>query len=297
MTATINPTETAWLVSQPGVYDIPEAAYHADPLRHLGSSLSSTIARKLLPPACPALARHAMLNPEHKDAYDLGSVTHRLILGSGCPIREVPADSWSTKSAKDARADAREQGIVALLSKDLARARAMTDAVHANPLAHALLTRPGRPEQTLAWQEDVDGTPVWCRAMLDRWPDPDHSGLPVVVDVKTTSKGLDDRSLSKTMFEYGYHQQEDFYRRGYRAVHGVWPSFAFIFVQDFQPHLVRVIEVDDQFRRLGQERNNDALRLWRYCQASGDWPAYPPADDFTLIGPPPWARTRGDDYL
>lgn len=281
-------TVAAQQITQPGRYDLPEADYHADPMRHLGGSLSSTVARKLLPPSCPALARHAADHPEHKDCYDLGSVVHKLILGSGCPIVEVPADTWTTKAAKEARAAAREQGAVALLSKDLARAQAMRDAVHADPLAHALLTLPGKPEQTLIWRETDD---VWGRAMLDRWPDPDASpGCPIVVDLKKTAKGLDDASLSKTVWDYGYHAQADWYSRGYRAVHGVTPDFMFVFVQDVPPHLVRVFPLDDEFRADAHARNNEALAIWRDCLKTGVWPRY--ENTLTPLSPPRWANLR-----
>lgn len=283
-------TVAAQQITQPGRYDLAEADYHADPMRHLGGSLSSTVARKLLPPSCPALARHAADHPEHKDCYDLGSVVHKLILGSGCPIVEVPADTWTTKAAKEARAAAREQGAVALLSKDLARAQAMRDAVHADPLAHALLTMPGKAEQTLIWQEGDGDDAVWGRAMLDRWPDPTNVPEPICADLKTTEKGLDDASIEKTVWEYGYHAQADWYSRGYHAVHGVWPDFMFIFVSAKAPHLVRVIRLDDAFRVDAHARNGEALQTWRHCTASGVWPRYP--NDLTPLSPPRWANLR-----
>lgn len=277
-----------WLLDEPGRYDLPEAAYHADPVRHLGGSLSSTVARKLLAPSCPALARHAMLHPEHKDAYDLGSVTHRLTLGSGPRIVEVPADDWRTKAAKDARELARAEGAVPLLSKDLARAVAMRDAVHAEPIARAVLTMPGAPEQVLIWREGD----TWCRAMLDRWPDPGNAPQPIIGDLKKTAKALDDASLAKTVWEYGYHCQADWYERGYLAVHGVSPDFLFIFVSDTPPHLVRVFPLSDELRADARSRNNEALQIWRDCTRENRWPAY--ENTLEPLGPPRWANLRED---
>jgi hypothetical protein len=278
-------TLAAQQIVEPGVYDLPEEQYHADPMRTLGGSLSSTVARKLLPPSCPALARHAALHPEHKDAYDLGSVTHKLTLGSGPRIVEVQLDTWATKAAKQAREDARAEGAVALLSKDLARAQAMRDAVHADPLAHAILTLPGKPEQTLIWEEGD----IWGRAMLDRWPDPDASTTaPIVVDLKTTEKGLDDASIAKTVWDFSYHCQEDWYRRGYHAVHGIWPDFMFIFVSAKPPHLVRVVQLDEVFRDDARLRNDAAVKVWGDCHAADHWPAY--VNDLEPITPPRWAN-------
>jgi hypothetical protein len=281
-------TAAAQQIDAPGRYDLPEEEYHADPMRHLGGSLSSTVARKLLPPSCPALARHAMLHPEHRDTFDLGSVTHSLTLGRGCEIVEVPADAWNTKAVKEIRAKARTEGKVALLTKELHTAEAMRDAVHANRIAHLLLTLPrGLPEQTLIWRED--GT--WCRAMLDRWPDP-ATDLRAVVDLKTTAGGLDDDSLSKTVYNYGYHQQAEWYSRGYRAVHGKPAEFYFVFVAKDPPHLVRVFPLADELLADARARNNEALQIWRECQESGDWPAY--ENTLDPIGAPRWANLRED---
>src|SRR5258708_26204894 len=51
-----------------GVYGIPADAYHADPIE--GGSLSSSGARRLLPPGCPALFRQdrksTRLNSSHQ---------------------------------------------------------------------------------------------------------------------------------------------------------------------------------------------------------------------------------------
>jgi hypothetical protein len=276
------------LLDEPGRYDLPEADYHRDPLRHLGGSLSASTAKKLLPPSCPRLARHAVDHPEYKDAFDLGSVTHRLVLGAGCPIVEVPATTWQTKAAKEAREQARADGAVALLTRELAKARAMADAVHADPVAHALLTLPGAPEQTLIWQED--GT--WCRGLLDRWPDPDGTDLPVIVDLKTCDD-VSDEGLAKSFWSFGYYLPEHWYRRGYAAVHGVEPDFWFVAVMKDPPHLVRSVQIDEAMRREGAARAAEALDVWRACQSSGTWPAYPPT---ALIGPPRWAKTREDTW-
>ncbi len=274
----------------PGVYPLPELEYHKDPQRDDGGSASSTTLRHILAPGSPAQVKYDAEHPKRKDAWDLGSVAHRLILGSGCDIVEVEADSWRTKDAREAREAVRAAGGVALLSEDLRAAEAMAEAVHAHPLAHALLTLQGAPEQTLIWREPTIGGDVWGRAMLDWWGDP-TAGDPISDDVKTTDKGLDDDSIEKTIWQYGYHCQEDWYRRGYHAVHGVWPQFMFIFVQASPPHLVRVIEIDDELRRIARETNDRALSVWAECTRSGIWPA-PGADDPTLIGPPAWVRRR-----
>lgn len=285
MAITVDQAEEIRILSD-GAYDLDAAHYHADPVP--GGSLSSTVARRIVAPSCPALARHAMDQVEYKDAYDLGTVVHRLILGAGPPIVEVPASSWRTAAAKDAREQARAGGSVALLSEDLEEARRMADAVHACPEAHALLTLPGAPEKTLVWQE----AGIWGRAMLDYWPYPDPDSVRVIVDVKTTSSGLDDDSLSKTIWSYGYHQQEDWYRRGYEKVHGLDADFYFVFVSSAPPHLVRVVPLCEDLRADAHARNDEAIVVWRECLETGEWPAY--ENTLNPIAAPRWANLRKD---
>lgn len=274
------------VVTQPGRYPgMTEAEYHADAVP--GGSLSSSVARALLPPSCPALAKHQHDNPEYKDAWDLGSVTHRLILGSGCEIVEVKLDSWATKAAREAKAEARARGAVALLSKDLRAAEAMRDAVRRRPLAAALLDLPGESEQCLFWLQDD----LWHRAMLDRWADPDQQDIPICLDLKTTDSTADD-AIDKTIYKYGYDQQADFYCDGYEAIHGVRPAFWFIFVEKRPPHLVREVDLDDNALRRGQLRNQAARGVWRECRRTEIWPDRPEGP--YLAGLPRWARYEED---
>lgn len=272
------------MITEPGVYDLPEEEYHADPIP--GGSLSSTTARLLVPPSTPALARYALDNPEYKDAYDLGSVAHALILGAGSRIVEVVADDWKTKAARDLRDNARAAGKVALLTKDLNRARAMAAAVGRHNEARAILTD-GAPERTLAWIDERTGQ--WCRAMLDWWPDPARAWRLVIGDVKTSTAATA-AAFAKKAAEYGYHQQAAHYVDGYAAVHGVDPAevaFVFIVVQVEPPHIVNVVQLTDDAMAAGRARNAAALDTWQQCRETGVWPAL--NEGVQLVSLPRWA--------
>jgi hypothetical protein len=278
------------VITQAGVYDIPDVDYHADPVA--GGSLSSTVARKMLPPSCPALALWAATHPEFKDAYDLGSATHRLILGAGQELIEVDADSWRSPKTRAQRDEARARGAVALLSHDLRKAEAMAKAVHEHPVASALLAPgTGHPERTVVWADPETG--VWCRAMLDWFPTDDGWVEPIAVDVKTTDSAAS-AAIAKTVANYGYQQQRDFYGRGLASAGLVDVPFLFVFVEKDPPHLVRVVELDSAAEADGHTRNARALRLWAACRETGIWPGY--GDDIELIGLPRWA-TYTQDYL
>ena len=276
-----------WTVYAPSLVDrMPDDVYHADPV--VDGSISHSLAKKMLPPSCPARARWAADHPEFKDAFDKGTVTHRLILGVGQDIHEVKYDSWRTNAAKAERDEARARGAVPLLSADLAECEAMAAAVRRHPLAAALLEPDGgQPEQSLFWLDPA--TDVWRRARIDmlRPHGAGHSAQPIAVDVKTTtSVELDD--IEKAIWRNGYYQQDAWYVDGLTALGFDEPDFLFVFVEKDPPHLVRVARVPWWYRQAGRARNAAAIRLWAQCVETGDWPGYPL--EINEIDAPRWAQ-------
>jgi hypothetical protein len=92
---------------EPGVYeDISDTDYHGDK-----DSLSSSGAKALLPPSCPAIFKQWRDHgrPPKKE-YDFGHAAHRYVLGKGSEIVLVDADSWRTNKAKDAKDAAYAEG-------------------------------------------------------------------------------------------------------------------------------------------------------------------------------------------
>src|SRR5438270_12221695 len=101
-------------VTAPGVYDLPEYVYHADPVP--GGSLSQSGAKKLLA-TCPARFRYERDHPPAPtDAMELGTAAHKLVLGIGPDLVEVEAKDWRTKAAQEAAEVARARGAVPVLS-------------------------------------------------------------------------------------------------------------------------------------------------------------------------------------
>jgi len=279
-------------ITEPGVYDIPETDYHADPVK--GGSLSSSGARKLIAPSCPALfdwARHA--GEEHANHFDFGKAAHQLVLGAGAPIARIDADSWRTKAAQAAKTAAYEAGEIPLLEKDHDRVEAMAAALTAHPVASALF-RTGKPEQTLVWRDDRTG--VWCRARLDWLPSPTSSGRVIVPDYKSCHSA-DPEALSKSVAQHGYHQQAHWYLAGMRALGLADDTAAFVFVaqEKTAPYLVTVFEPDHVAMRIGAARNRRAIDVYVHCTKTGHWPAY--VDGVHLLALPRWAEIAEGEHL
>jgi hypothetical protein len=267
-------------ISEPGVYDLPADVYHADPVA--GGSLSSSGARKLLAPSCPARFQYDREHPAApKAAFDLGHAAHKVVLGAGPELVRIDADEWRTNKVKAEVADVRAAGGVPLKPIDYGRVMAMAEALRRHPLARVLFDPAGGvPEQVLVWRDDPTG--VWRRAMLD-W----RRGR-IIVDYKTADSAAPE-VWRKSVASYGYHQQDQYYRDGVTAL-GLAdePAFVFVVQEKTPPFLVAVYDLDDYAIRIGRERNRRALEVYRDCTASGVWPAYSP--EVETIALPRWAE-------
>jgi hypothetical protein len=268
-------------VTEPCVIpDLPEEQYHADPVP--GGSLSSGGARTLLEPGGPAKFDYGRNHPRASTkAFDLGHAAHTMALGVGAGLVVVDARDWKTKAAQEAKAEAYALGGVPVLSADFQRVAAMVDAIKAHPVAGALILAEGDAEQSLFWIDQATG--VWCRARHDK-AIRDRNGRLVIVDLKTCENAAD-AGIQKSVANYGYHQQGAHYSDAAAALDlGEDPGFVFIFVEKSPPHLINVVQLDDEAMEVGRRRNAAALRIYAECTKTGEWPGYDP--EITEVGLP-----------
>jgi hypothetical protein len=279
-------------ITEPGVYDLDEADYHADPV--VGGSLSSSGARTLITRTPARYAWERAHGRPDTDAFDLGHAVHTVLLGVGAPIAELAFPDRRSKAYKQAAADARAAGEVPLLTAQADQAYAMAEAARAHPVVGPLLARPGRAEQSLIAPDPESG--VVCRVRPDWLPDvPD--GQPVVmVDLKTADRA-DPVTFARSMARYGYHQQLPFYEAVLRwlgrAPHGV--QFVIVVIEKDPPYEVSYGWPDAEALEWGRVLNRRALDLYRECATVGHWPGYPPTPAQWAL--PGWqVRRYEDDY-
>jgi hypothetical protein len=277
------------VIDRPGVYEMPHAEYLADPVP--GGSLSSSGARLLLPPSCPAIFRYRQDHPPESTAvFDFGHAAHKLALGEGPPLAVLDAEDWRTKASREWRDAARAEGSVPLLRAEHEQVQAMAAALREHPLASSLLEPgTGRAELSLFWADDD----IWRRARLDWLPLPGPGRL-IVADYKTTVSADPVAALGKHVASYGYHQQAAWYLDGVRLLIADDPAFVFVFQDKSPPYLVTVAELDFQALEIGRARNRQAIERYRDCRESGLWPGY--SDDIELISLPSWAVPRIEEY-
>lgn len=289
MTAVIEaPTEL--VVTEPGIYEMTAEAYHRDPVP--GGSLSSSGARKLLDPGCPAQFKYDRDNEQrHRREFDIGHAAHLLVLGEGPELEVIDFPDWKKVAARELRDLAYDEGKVPLLTKEHEQVQAMAAAIRQHPTAGALFAAgAGVAEQSLFWQDPHYG--VWRRARPDWMPHRADDSRLVVVDYKT-ARAVDPGALQRAVYEHGYHAQAAWYLDAVKAL-GLagdqQPAFVFVFQAKTAPYLVHLVELDFPALALGAARNDRALSIYAECQRTGDWPGF--NDRITYLPLAPWAEKK-----
>lgn len=263
----------------PGLYpDLPESVYHGDT-----ESLSSTGVRTLVKAGGPAKHRGSI--SEDSDAFDIGTAAHTVLLGTGTEIEEVHEDTWQTKAAKLARANARAEGKVPLLAKQVAATREMVNAAWDRPEVYALMTsEPDGVGEMSAYALDPV-TWVMLRARFD-WilfgPDKHVT----VVDYKT-SKNASPQGFARSAADLGYHVQEAHYRRVLTELGYVVDRFVFLAQEKVPPYLTCLHEFDAEAVAVGDRIVTAGIEIFAKCKAADEWPGY--SDRIHRMSLPAWA--------
>lgn len=265
--------------TSPGLYpDLPEDVYHGDL-----ESLSSTGVRLLVKQGGPA--KLVGSEREDSDAFDIGTAAHTMLLGTGAGIVEVEADSWSTKAAREARAAARAEGKVPLLSKQAAATRRMVDAALSQPAIAELF--PPTPEGVAEMSAYAIDPMTWVtlRARFDYLVfGPDKRVK--VRDYKTT-KNAAPYPFAKSAVDYGYHVQAAHYIRVLEALGYVVEEFVFLAQEKEPPFLTCLFEFDTEALKVGDRIVTAGAEIFARCTESGEWPGYEPG--INRMSLPAWA--------
>lgn len=270
MTTTLEPPTEAAEAPALGIHtDLSNEAYHADK-----TSLSSSGARKLLPPSCPAKFRYEQDNPQPASkTFDYGNAAHKKVLGNGPDLVVIKHDTWNTNAAKADVAEARAMGAIPLKQGEMDMVDAMAEAIRRHPLAAALLDPAyGAPEQSGFWIDEASG--IRCRVRFD-WLPSVQGGRLIIPDYKTTADASDE-AMQKDIAKYGYNQQADWYETGARALGlGDRTAELLLIAQEKKPpYLVNVIGIEFGSRVIAEAKNRRAIEIFAECTATGDWPGY-----------------------
>lgn len=271
--------------------DLSNEAYHADK-----TSLSSSGARKLLPPSCPAKFRYEQDHPQAPTkTFDYGNAAHKLVLGNGPELVLVDADKWNTDAIRDEIAAIRAEGGIPLKQHELDMVQAMADAIRQHPLAQLLLDPAyGAPEQSGFW---IDGPTGIRRRVRFDWLPSVHSGRLIIPDYKTADDASND-AMQKAIAKYGYNQQADWYEDAARAfgLGGDDAELLLIAQEKKPPFLINVVGIEFGSRVIGRAKNRAAIERFAECTESGIWHGY--GDEPNYLALPGYAENRDKEmYL
>jgi hypothetical protein len=258
-------------------YDMDDATYHARP------ELSSTQARQILD--SPARYKWALGQPARtSDAFDIGHAVHAKVLGVGASVAVLDFDNYLTKAAKEARDEARAQGMTPLLAKDARTVAAMTEAVLAHTEARTLFEQPGHAEASVF--ATCDETLIDMRARFDYLPELSITD-PIAVDLKTTGTKANVREFGKSVSTYGYHVQQGHYLDALALATGRHDiAMRFVVVEKAAPHFVAVHELDSLYAAIGHDSAREARRILRECLDTNYWPTG--LEDVQYLDAPAW---------
>lgn len=280
------------LITAPGFYpDITPEQYFAEPCP--APALTNSGIQLLLPRgAAPAkfAHRHPAIGAPAEEMKEtaatyLGKLVHRLALGKGRDYAVSPHERYQSNEAKAWKAEVEKSGRIPVKKAQMDDAAEMAAAIRSSIEARC----GGHPYQTevvIAWQEEMNNGPVWCRAMLDVWcPD-----LLLGFDVKTCDDASDDSLQRK--FANGYATQDSWYRRGIEKLTGEpgRARFRFLFVESEAPFLSRTATATEGFRHAAKLECNRALAIFADCLSRNEWPGY----EETTVNPPSWLINRWD---
>lgn len=242
------------------------------------------------------------------DSMVLGQALHARILESTTADRLIIDGPINLKTGKPFGADtiayadfcAANPGKIVLTKDARTKVDRMTRNIMAHERARSLVAADGMRELTLIWDEPVavPGGPEMTIRMKARV---DHYVPGVLAYDLKTSRSADPEAWSWALRDFGYHIQDNVYRRGLRACFGVDVPFGFLVVENTEPHAVKIYEIDPDplwpdgptTADVARRDVDRALMMIAACRAKklDRWPGYPETAEIERCSLP-WSVLR-----
>ena len=267
-----------------GVHDLTETEY--DGLDALRNSTLNHFSK-----GTDAHAKYLIDHPPgSKDHLDIGSALDCAITRPGDFDAEwVVGPQVDRRSNKNtalwAEFEAENVGRGILKQTDMSLVLAMRDGISRHPLARTLFHGEGRSQVTLLWEEHDLSQVIRCKARIDRLTE--YEDFVTLVDLKTTRGMASSWAFGRAIGTFGYHRQQAFYMRGFRALFGdAARRFLFVAVEKDPPHLVGVHELSDEDAHAGDRQVAELIEKYARCQRLKVWNAWP--NEPMVPSSPPW---------
>jgi hypothetical protein len=255
---------------------IPFAEYNAHP-----AARSSHL--KILLDETPADLKTVLENPDQENSAALlkGEVLHAMLLEphtvehrfifEKTPLKDktkLEKNGGSKERWDEMKAQAAAYGRVIVGHDIYQECIGMTETVRKSPLWDRV-ERFADKELTLI--ADIDG--VRCKVRLDAFLAPIN--MPgVIIDLKTTSKGLSDREIQKTIIEREYQFSAGMYCTVAETLGLSVAGFRWLFIQSEMPYQWRIIDASESMIERGKREFRKALEIYRMSAETNNWSGY-----------------------
>lgn len=202
-----------------------------------------------------------------------------------------PYSDFKTKAAQDWRDEQICYGKLIVTEEGLAHARKAAAAVRSHHIAGGILS--GCAFQTAVVGE-IQGIPAKC--LIDILPSSGSEWAETIVDYKTTTSGIDDDSIRKTIGKFKYHWRAAFYRTLFNKVsrNRHCEDWVFIF-QDQETLEVRCVKLHQDDLGLGTRMIKAAVEEFVRCAKKGVGSRY--ARSMSELGVMPYASIAESEWL
>jgi hypothetical protein len=180
---------------------------------------------------------------------------------------------------------ANSEGKYVISENDIKTIKCMRDSI-LNKKSSRILFNGGLAEHELYWRDRETG--INCKAK------PDYHFKPcelfpngAIIDPKTTGSA-NAEEFSKSIYNFGYHNQAAWYCDAYKEEYGtdIDPIFINVPIEKETPYECGFYVADEIMIKMGRKENRRLLNLYNECLNTGKWDGYP--DKIEYISLPPW---------
>jgi len=206
-------------------------------------------------------------------------------------VVEKQFDNYKTKAAREWRDEVEAQGLLIVTNAELDKAKESARRVLEHEVAGAIMD--GASCQVGVVGEIAD---IPAKCLVDIEPSADGEWCEHLFDYKTTSNGLDDESIRKSIGQWRYHWQAAFYRTLKNKVDTErhCENFGFIF-QDTETLEVRVVILNRDDLGLGNRCVGAALKEFARCSHQGIKSSY--RKRVSEVGLMPYHAMSEEDWI
>jgi hypothetical protein len=220
------------------------------------------------------------VDDKHTRELEMGTMVHKLLLGSGRQWRKLDFDDYRTKDAQAARGQCELAGITPILAPDLERCTMSANRLREQLWEVFQLELNGQSEVPLYWEEPIltpgglkrqPAASLQCKAKLDHIC---KDGV-TIIDVK--SGEANPKQVVRRIMDQMCHVQAAAYTRALVAnVPAVAGRTRFIdlFIETSGLTMLTPVAITGSLYELGERQWQRACQSWWTCLETATYPGY-----------------------